>query len=121
MRKFLTGFHMLDRNPRFRQVQAKLALVPTISLHFDFVESYFDFEIERAVLCNQRFAELAGQVLAKRNDIRERMAMRDVDADGDTDMETEGSVRIESHREVLECVGAVGEGRDAWCIDNHQT
>ncbi|KAI8934819.1 hypothetical protein NX059_008500 [Plenodomus lindquistii] len=104
IRKVLTGFHMLDRNARFREAVGKLALVPTVGLHFDFIESYFDFEIERDVLCNQRFAELAGQVLVKRNDIRERMALREIDQDGDTDMDAEGSVRIESQREVLECV-----------------
>ncbi|KAH9864902.1 hypothetical protein IAQ61_008847 [Plenodomus lingam] len=102
-RKILTGFHMLDRNPRFREVQGKLALVPTISLHFDFIDCSFDFEIERSVLCNQRFAELAGQVLMKRNDIQARMAMQDADGNNDTDGEARGSVRPRGYTEVLEC------------------
>ncbi|KAF2850975.1 hypothetical protein T440DRAFT_449583 [Plenodomus tracheiphilus IPT5] len=106
IRKILTGFHMLDRNPRFREALAAITHVPSIFLHFDFAESYFDFEVERGVLCQQRFAELAGQVLVKRNDIRERLAVREAggDEDGDVDMESEGIMRIESCREVLECV-----------------
>jgi len=105
MRKILTGFHMLDRNPRFRDALAKLTCIPSIALHFDFVESFFDFDVERHVLCAQRFTGLAGQVLVQRDAIRARVAMREADEDGegDVDMEGAGEVRIECLTTVLEC------------------
>lgn len=82
---------MLDRNPRFRDALANLVAIPTIALHFDFAESFFDFHVDRAVLCAQRFTSLAGQVLVKRDAIRERAAMREeLDGDRDVDMEGEG-------------------------------
>lgn len=78
VRKVLTGFHMADRNSRFRCALAKLR-VQHVSLHFDFSESYFDFVVRKDVLCEQRFADLAGQVMVKRMDVRRDVALRGLD------------------------------------------
>lgn len=102
-RKILTGFHMLDRNPRFRDALAKLTSIPSIALHFDFVESFFDFDVERRVLCGQRFTELAGQVLVQRDEIRARVAMCETDGEDDVNMEWDGEVRLECLSTAWEC------------------
>lgn len=98
LKKVLTGFHMADRNPRFMDALSKLR-VENIDLHFDFLESYFDFSVDREVLCVQKFVEFAGQVLIKRNDLQRNAAMLELDEDVEQSIGEEGYCWVDSRRQ----------------------
>jgi hypothetical protein len=65
IRKFLTGFHVVDQSLRFKQA----LMLPEISLRFDFAEVYFDFVVERERMLMGSLVHLAGLVVMKRSEI----------------------------------------------------
>ncbi|KAL6710781.1 hypothetical protein ACN47E_007838 [Coniothyrium glycines] len=81
VKKVLTGFHMVDRNRRFKELLAMLS-VRSISLRFDFAESNFEFKISRDMLCRTNMASLAGQILIAKNDIEMKAVLQEL-GDGD--------------------------------------
>lgn len=71
VKSYLTGFSATDRNWRFRDAVADMAL-RKIKFTFDFSESVFELSISRDVLVNKKLVVLAGQVLVARNELRIR-------------------------------------------------
>ncbi|KAF1943158.1 hypothetical protein EJ02DRAFT_343914 [Clathrospora elynae] len=92
VKKYLTGFYTVDKNPRFKRALADLG-VEKVALHFNFPESYFKFVVDRDVLCGASFADLAGQVLVKSGEFRLRAAMAEL-GEVDEDFKREGNVDL---------------------------
>jgi hypothetical protein len=79
VKKFLTGFHMVDKSLRFKQA----LLVPQIALRFDFTEVCFDFLVQRERLARGSLVQLAGLVLIKRSDIGLKRVLDDLEEEGE--------------------------------------
>jgi hypothetical protein len=90
IKKLLIGPYVADGSARFRKALKGLE-VAQIGLHFDFLESHFDFTTAKDVFCKQSLVDLFGQVLMVRSELRLKAAMQDLGGD---EVAGEGSVSL---------------------------
>jgi hypothetical protein len=74
VKKFLTGFHVVDQSLRFKQALQ----VPEVSLRFDFADVCFDFVVERERMLRGSLVQLAGLVVMKRSEIGLKGVLEDL-------------------------------------------
>jgi hypothetical protein len=94
IRRTLTGFYVADGSSRFRAALAKLSLISEVSLHYDFLEAYFDFVVQKEVLCRQSLVGLMGQVLVARSELRLKLALQELCEEAEVEVAVEGSVDL---------------------------
>lgn len=86
VKSYLTGFCAADRNWRFRDALADMA-IRRFGLKFDFPESVFELSVNQDVLVDKKLVVLAGQVLVARSELRLRTAVGERDQ-GHGDLQT---------------------------------
>ncbi|CAO2651301.1 Nn.00g095980.m01.CDS01 [Neocucurbitaria sp. VM-36] len=112
----LSGFHAADTSPLFTSALAALTFAK-VPLHFDFPESYFDFEVPMSVLSRGSLVFLTGQVLFARSEIGLRAIMEELGDDDEEEMwrGEEGLVDLSGHVKLMwpSRVAEVDEGGKA--------
>jgi hypothetical protein len=84
VKKMLTSFHVIEGNLRFRKAVRELEAVRSIAVSFNFPESDFNFQVEKAELCKRGLLFLASQTIFARSEIKIK-AMLDGMGDGSLD------------------------------------
>ncbi|KAF3046097.1 hypothetical protein E8E12_011044 [Didymella heteroderae] len=110
VKKILTSFHVIEGNLRFRKAVRELEAVRSIAVSFNFPESDFNFQVEKAELCKRGLLFLASQTIFARSEIKIK-AMLEGMGDELDEVEEEGAVILAGQRResvVEEARRAVG-------------
>ncbi|KAJ4410399.1 hypothetical protein N0V91_001883 [Didymella pomorum] len=70
VKKILTSFHVIEGNLRFRQAVRELSAIRSVAVSFNFPESDFQFQVEKAELCKRGLLFLASQTIFARSEIK---------------------------------------------------
>ncbi|KAH7090186.1 hypothetical protein FB567DRAFT_558505 [Paraphoma chrysanthemicola] len=78
VKKMLTGFHVADTNSRFRSALGEVK-VAEVGMRCDFLDSYFEFGVEKDVVLRSGLVYLVGQVLIARSEARMNAVLRELE------------------------------------------
>ncbi|KAH7075958.1 hypothetical protein BKA63DRAFT_443256 [Paraphoma chrysanthemicola] len=78
VKKMLTGFHVADTNARFRSALGEVK-VAEVGMRCEFLDSYFEFGVEKDVVLRSGLVYLIGQVLIARSEARMNAVLRELE------------------------------------------
>jgi hypothetical protein len=116
VKRVLTGFHLVESNPRFNKTLSDMVAIRSIPVTFLFPESDFKFDVVKGELCKRGLLFLACQVVFARSEIKIKAMLDGLSDDGLDEAEEEEIQSASASTLALtgqrrESVGVVQEAR----------